>query len=159
MKAQLEHADPGGTHDMSSQHDLIQDNVLESHSYIGLEVNSAKCLAVYGNKIWRHKTMSGAYFQDAENVSLWRNEVFVFNESVTGSVAGEVTTYPPSVRNIVTLKASLEWAVAVREGGESGTEGETSPLCVPAPLGMLLSESTSTSALCTTVHVSYGWID
>ena len=94
---------------MSSYHDIIQENRVESSSYIGIELNDVRCLGVYYNDIRRHKTSAGIYLQIADNITMWRNNISVFNESIEGSVAEDFVLHAPSVINAANLDSSLRW--------------------------------------------------
>ncbi|CAM9112794.1 unnamed protein product, partial [Ectocarpus fasciculatus] len=76
---QYEHEPDGVVFDMSSSADIIQGNTIESNSYIGIELNDVHCIGVYYNKIMRHKSSPGIYLQSSENVSIWRNDVTIFD--------------------------------------------------------------------------------
>lgn len=108
---------------MSSSADIIQGNTIESNSYIGIELNDVHCIGVYYNKIMRHKSSPGIYLQSSENVSIWRNDVTIFDNSESGSVADEVVSHEPSVSGVVILDSTKEWADVKKD----------SPACVVKP--------------------------
>ena len=106
---QYEHEPDAGVFDMNSSSDIIQGNTVESNSYIGIELNDVRCIGIYSNKIARYKTWPGIYLQASENISIWRNDVTVFDDAVSGLTADDVVSYEPSVSSVVILDSTKEW--------------------------------------------------
>lgn len=114
---------------MNSYHDVIQNNIVESRSHIGIELNDVKCLGVYHNSIKRHASSDDIYLQIASNVSMWRNTMSYFSESVVGTRASAIVTYDPSVAQIVVLNDDKPWKEVASQA----------PHCAPPPYQHVIS--------------------
>jgi hypothetical protein len=134
IKVQVEHEDTEDrVFDMQGYYDVIQENIVESNSYIGVEVNDANCLGIYQNHILCVRTLGGIYLQNANDVVIWNNTFGEFPGA--GPLANNVTSYPPSVSGIVQFDDALTYDANILQVGAAVSGGICAmPPVVPPPM-------------------------